>query len=70
MKSQTEKQYKHWSLEQCNKIIEEYKDKTQYFNEAMTFDEAYNMFRLEYEFGEAETKIIMACLIKNGAKFR
>ena len=63
-------QFKHWSLEQCNKIIEEYKDETQYFNEEMTFDEAYNMFRLHYEFGEAETKIIMACLMKNGANFR
>ena len=63
-------QYKHWSLEQCNQVIDEYKDKTQYFNEQMTFDEVYNMFRLYYEFGEAETKVIMAALIKNGAKFR
>ena len=34
----------------------------------MTFDEAYNMFRLHYEFGEAETKVIIASLIKCGAK--
>lgn len=64
------KQYKHWSLEQCNKIVEEYKDETRYFNEQMTFDQMYNMFRLHYEFGEAETKIIMAALIKAGAKFK
>jgi hypothetical protein len=64
------KQYKHWSLEQCNSIIKEYKDDTQYFNEQMTFDEMYNMLRLHYDFGEAETKVIMASLIKNGAKFR
>ena len=63
-------QYKHWSLEQCNKTIEEHKDDTQYFNEQMTFDEMYNMLRLQMEFGEAETKVIMASLIKNGAKFR
>lgn len=63
-------QFKHWSLEQCNKVIAENKDNTQYFNEQMTFDEAYNMFRLYYEFGEAETKVIMASLIKNGANFR
>lgn len=63
-------QFKHWNLKQCNEIIEEYKDNTMYFNEQMTFDEAYNMFRLHYEFGEAETKVIIACLIKNGAKFR
>lgn len=64
------KQYKHWSLEQCDSIIEEYKDDTQYFNDEMTFDQMYNMLRLHYEFGEAETKVIIASLIKNGAKFR
>lgn len=64
------KQYKHWSLEQCNSIIEEYKNDTQYFNEQMTFDQMYNMLRLHYEFGEAETKVIIASLIKSGAIFR
>jgi hypothetical protein len=64
------KQYKHWSLEQCNSIIKEYKDDTMYFNEQMTFDQMYNMLRFRMEFGEAETKVIMACLIKNGANFR
>lgn len=63
-------QYKHWSLEQCNEIIEEYKDNTMYFNEQMTFEQMYNMLRIQMEFGEAETKVIMASLIKNGAKFR
>lgn len=65
-----ENQYKHWSKEQCNKIIEEYKDNTMYFNEQMTFKQMYNMLRLQMEFGEAETKVIMASLIKSGAKFR
>ena len=63
-------QYKHWTLEQCDKIIEENKDNTMYYNEQMTFDEMYNMLRINMEFGEAETKVIMASLIKNGAKFR
>ena len=63
-------QFKHWTLEECNKIIEENKDNTMYFNEQMTFDEVYNMFRLHYEFWEAETKVIMAALMKAGAKFR
>lgn len=63
-------QFKHWTLEQCDNLIAEYKDNTQYFNEQMTFDQMYNMLRLHYEFGEAETKVIMASLIKNGAKFR
>ena len=63
-------QFKHWTLEQCDNLIAEYKDDTQYFNEQMTFDQMYNMLRLHYELGEAETKVIMASLIKNGAKFR
>ena len=63
-------QFKHWTLEQCDNLIAENKDNTQYFNEQMTFDQMYNMLRLHYEFGEAETKVIMASLIKNGAKFR
>lgn len=63
-------QFKHWTLEQCNQIIKKYKNNTMYFNEQMTFDEMYNMLRLHYDFYEAETKVIMACLIKNGAKFR
>lgn len=63
-------QYKHWSKEQCDKIIEEHKDNTQYFNEQMTFDEMYNMLRLHYDFYEAETKVIMVALMKAGAKFR
>lgn len=63
-------QFKHWSLEQCNQIIAENKDKTMYFNEQMTFEQMYNMLRLQMEFGEAETKVIMASLIKNGAMFR
>lgn len=63
-------QFKHWSEEQCNKIIEEHKDNTMYFNEQMTFDEVYNMFRLHYGFWEAETKVIVAALMKAGAKFR
>lgn len=69
MKAQDE-QFKHWSLEQCNQIIAENKDNTMYFNEQMTFDQMYDMLRLHYDFYEAETKVIMACLIKNGAKFR
>ncbi len=63
-------QYKHWSEKQCNEIIEEYKDNTMYFNEQMTFEQMYNMLRLQMEFGEAETKVIMASLMKVGAKFR
>lgn len=68
--NEVNEQFKHWTLEQCDNLIVKYKDDTQYFNEQITFDQMYNMLRLHYEFGEAETKVIMASLIKNGAKFR
>lgn len=69
MKTQTEN-FKHWSEDKCNEIIVENKDYTNYFNEQMTFEQMYNMLRLQMEFGESETKVIMASLLKVGAKFR
>ena len=62
--------FNHKDLEYCNDIIKQYKDDTMYFNGEMSFDEVYNMFRLHYGFYEAETKVIIASLIKAGAKFR
>jgi hypothetical protein len=39
-------QFKHWSEKQCNEIIAEHKDSTQYFNEQMTFDEAKELLKM------------------------
>ena len=64
----------HWSKKECDVIIEMYKDKTAFFGEnalpehPTTFDSMYEMLRLRMGFGEAETNVILACLIKCGAK--
>lgn len=64
----------YWSKKECDYIIAKYKDNTAYFgNNAMpenpiTFDSMYKMLRLRMGFGEAEAMVIIASLIKCGAK--
>lgn len=63
----------HWTYKECDTIIAMYKDNTAYFGNTisgnpMTFNELYDMFRLRMGFGVAETNVIIACLIKCGAK--
>ena len=59
-----------WTLADCNRIIKENKDDTNYFNCKVTQDEMWEMFRYRFGFGEAETAVIIAALIKAGAKFK
>lgn len=66
----------YWTQKECNAIIEMYKDNTAWFgnneilgeNRPFTFDEMYEMLRLRMGFGVAETNVLIACLIKCGAK--
>lgn len=63
----------HWSKKQCDIVLDLYKDKTAYFGdtisgEPMTYDEMYDMLCFRMGFGVAETNVIIACLIKCGAK--
>ena len=59
-----------WTIADCTRIIKENKDKTNYFNRSITQDMMWEMFRYRMQFGEAETAVIIAALIKAGAKFR
>ena len=67
----------HWTQKECTTIINMYKNKTAYFgnneimgeNVPMKFSDMYEMFRFRYGFGEAETNVILASLMKCGAKF-
>lgn len=54
----------------ASEIINEYKDQTNYFNGKLTVKEMYEMFRYRFQFGESESKVIIAALIKAGAKFQ
>ena len=59
----------YWTHEECKRIIEDHKDKTAWFNKEISFSEMWSMFRYRMGFGEAETAIILAALIRNGAHF-
>lgn len=59
-----------WTIADCTRIIKENKDNTNYFNRKVTQDEMWEMLRYRMEFGEAETAVIIAALIKAGAKFK
>ena len=54
---------------QAKEVFERYKDKTNYFSNTIKMRDMYEMFRYRYNFGEAETKVILASLVMSGAKF-
>mgnify|MGYP006936064554 CR=1 FL=1 len=60
----------YWDISDCDEIIERHKNDTMYFDDEITMLEMYNMFRFRFRFGYAETMVILASLIKAGAKFR
>lgn len=62
-----------YTKKECDIIIKNNKDNTAYFGNTlsghpMTFDDMYNMLRWRMGFGNAETMVIIASLIKAGAK--
>ena len=65
----------YWTKKECGEIIEQHKDNTAYFGntlsgEPMEFHRMYNMLRHQMRFGESETIVIIASLIKAGAKIK
>lgn len=54
----------------ASEIINEYRDETNYFSGGIKAKDMYEMFRYRMQFGEAESKVIIAALIKAGAKFQ
>lgn len=64
------KKKNRWSHADCDRIIKENKDSTAYFCGELSMDDMWEMFRYRFEFGEAETAVIIAALIKAGAVFR
>lgn len=55
---------------EAKKAIVEYAGKTAYFDNTLTESEMYEMFKYRFNFGEAETQVIIASLILTGAKFK
>lgn len=54
----------------AKEAIAAYKDMTSYFDKSMTQADMYNMLLYRMQFGEAETRVIIAALIVAGAKFK
>ena len=54
----------------AKETIAAYAEMTSYFDNSMTQNELYNMFRYRMQFGEAETRTIIASLVLAGAKFK
>lgn len=54
----------------ASEIINEYRDETNYFSGEIKAKDMYEMLRYRMQFGEAESKVIIAALIKAGAKFQ
>lgn len=59
-----------WTKKDCTRIISENKDYTSWFDGEYSMDSMWNMLRYRMQFGEAETAVILAALIKAGAKFK
>lgn len=54
----------------ASEIINQYRDETNYFSGEIKTKDMFEMFRYRMQFGEAESKVIIAALIKAGAKFQ
>ena len=59
-----------WTYDDCTRIIRENKDSTAWFNQECSMDDMWEMFRYRMQFGEAETAVLLAALIKCGAHFK
>ena len=55
---------------ELKKIINDFKDETNYFTGNLEYKDMYEMFRYRFQFGEAETQVILAALELAGAKFK
>lgn len=59
-----------WKKVDCDRIIREQKDFTAWFTGEYSQTEMWEMFRYRMGFGEAESAVLLAALIKVGAKFK
>ena len=55
---------------ELKQIIEQWKDETNYFTGNLKYKDMFEMFRYRFNFGAAETKVIIAALELAGAKFK
>lgn len=63
------KKYKY-TKKHARECVEAYARLTGWFGESMTQQEMFEMLRYRMQFGEAESRVIIAVLIIAGAKFK
>lgn len=63
------KKYKY-TKKHARECVEAYAPLTSWFDESMTQREMFEMLRYRMQFGEAETRVIIAALVIAGAKFK
>lgn len=54
----------------AKETIQAYKESTCYFDGTIKQEDMYNMLRYRMNFGDAETRVIIAALVNAGAKFK
>ena len=63
------KKYKY-TKKHARECVEAYAYLTGWFDESMTQREMFEMLRYRMQFGEAESRVIIAALVMAGAKFK
>ena len=58
-----------YTKKKARETIEEYKDMTAYFDGSLNQSDFADMLRYRMQFGDAETRVIIAALVLSGAKF-
>lgn len=58
------------SRQEAKELLNKFKYETNYFSGDVKFADMYDMLRYRFEFGEAETVVILASLKLAGAKFK
>ena len=58
------------SRPEAKELLNKFKYETDYFSGNLKYEDMYNMFRYRFNFGEAETVVILASLKLAGAKFK
>ena len=59
-----------YTKKNAKETIEYYKGMTAFYDASMSQNDMYNMLRYRMNFGEAESRTIIAALVLSGAKFK
>ena len=61
---------KKYTKKHARECVEAYAPLTGWFDESITLREMFEMLRYRMQFGEVESRVIIAALVMAGAKFK